>query len=435
MTELAWKQTAVQCKVTYRITWPYAKLYRNQEKQNKKVADRIAVLEDALRTSEFTPEAENVQAAIDGYRNGDIRYSTQYTLIWNGQIVDRAGTYADFTADRMARLDRYLEAYGPHWLWWESPLEVHPNNAPRQSRCSSLDRSIAYHGLGQYYIHQAFWKRADWVRRLPLGISAMLPPDMAVNFLTNEDGRVYCQSEGPKLVYTSLLDSGATFPSLYASDFHDLGIDANNYAAQTIENLETANGTVQARTYEMFVSPVQQGTLESLVDENDAVWPYHAKYLGGLCPVTTVANAITEPDANGFMINQRLSGLLPFLACYVTSTPTRNCLFLGEDRNDVMGGHKTPGHRRWDISMPSTQPLPRDTWRMYGHPKIRFSHRDGMIINQDRDDIRHASTTKVWPGYQTETVIQHNPRAECDEAEARRQADVVAQAPPPINAF
>lgn len=67
-----------------RITWPYAKLFRNQEKRNKKVADRIAVLEDTLRTSEFTPEAQNIQAAIDGYRNGDIRYSTQYTLIWNG---------------------------------------------------------------------------------------------------------------------------------------------------------------------------------------------------------------------------------------------------------------------------------------------------------------------------------------------------------------
>jgi hypothetical protein len=68
-------------------------------------------------------------------------------------------------------------------------------------------------------------------------------------------------------------------------------------------------------------------------------------------------------------------------------------------------------------------------------PRIRFSHRDGMIINQDRDDIRHASTTTASPGYAMETVIQHNPRAECDEAEARRQAEAVAQASPPINAF
>ncbi len=335
----------------------------------------------------------------------------------------------------MARLDRYLEEYGPHWLWWESPLEVHPNDAPRQSRCCTLNRNVAYHGLGQYYILQAFWKRANWVRRLPLGISAVLPPELAGNILTSEEGLVYCQSEGPKLAFSSLLDSGATFPSLYHDDFHLLGIDANNYAAQTIETLETANGKVHARTYEMFVSPLDQATLESLVDENDAVWPYHAKYLGGLCPVTTVVNETTEPDENGFVPNQRLSGLLPFLACYVTSTPTRNNIFLGEDRNDVMGGHKTPGHRRWDICMPSIQTMHHNLFQTYRDPKIRFSHRNGMIINEDRDDIRHASTTTTRPVAATETVIHHNPRAECDEAEARRQAEVVAQAPPPINTF
>ena len=403
--------------------------------RNKKVTDRIAVLEDALRTSEFAPEVENIKAAIDGYRNGDIRYSTQYTLIWNGIIVDQVNTYADFTADRLMRLNRYLEEYGPHWLWWESPLEVHPNNAPRQSRCCTLVRNVAYHGLGQYYIRQAFWKRADWVRRLPIGTSATLPPTLAANMLTTEEGLVYCQSEGPKLAFCSLLDSGATFPSLCPSDFHLLGIDADNYAAQTIETLETANGRVHARTYEMFVSPLDQDTMESLVDENDAVWPYHAKYLGGLCPVTTVINEITQPDENGYIPNQRLSGLLPFLACYVTSTPTRNNIFMGEDRNDVMGGHKTPGHRRWDISMPSTQTMSHEMFRAYRDPKIRFSHRDGMIVNEDRNDIRHASTTTTRPGYATEIVIQHNPRAECDEAEARKQAEAAAKAPPPINTF
>lgn len=386
-----------------------------------------------MRISEFTPEAENIQAAIDGYRNGDIRYSAQYTLIWKGIIVDRAHSYAEFTADRLARLDRYLEVYGPHWLWWESPLKAHPNDAPRQSRCCMLERNIAYHGLGQYYIIQSFWKRADWVRRLPISISATLPPELEANILSTEEGLIYCQSEGPKLAFSSLLDSGATFPSLYQVDFHFLGIDAKNYAAQTVESLQTANGIVHALTYELFVSPLDQSTMESLVDEDDAVWPYHPKYLGGLCPVTTVINETTEPDENGFIPNQRLSGLLPFLACYVTSTPTRNNIFLGEDRNDVMGGHKTPGHRRWDISMPSRQTMPWNIFQTYRDPKIRFSHRDGVIINEDRNDIRHASTTTTYQGQATERVIQHNPRAECDEAEARRQAEAAAQAPPPIN--
>jgi hypothetical protein len=76
-------------------------------------------LETALRSSRFPPEAENIEAAIDGYRTGQITYSSQYTLIWAGQIVDRANSYAEFTADRTQRLDRYSGDYGPHWLWWE----------------------------------------------------------------------------------------------------------------------------------------------------------------------------------------------------------------------------------------------------------------------------------------------------------------------------
>jgi hypothetical protein len=261
------------------------------------------------------------------------------------------------------------------------------------------------------------------------------PSEVATNFLTSPDGRVYCQSNGPKLGYQSLLDSGATFPSLYERDFHNLGIDYDNYAAQTLEELETANGTVNARTFEMFVSVVQESTYEPLVDANDAVWPHHGKYLGGLCPVTTSA----EPeypeniDPGGRIPNMRLSGLIPFLACYLTSTPTRNRFFLGEDRNDVMGGHKTPGHRRWDISMPSTQTAYYNIWDVYDNPKIRFSHRDDMLINRDHDVFKHASFTIVLPGRGGEKVLHHNPRAECDEAKARRQAAAAEAAPPPIN--
>jgi hypothetical protein len=106
-------------------------------------------------------------------------------------------------------------------------------------------------------------------------------PEFAGNFLPIPDGKVYCQSNGPKLAYVSLLDSDATYPSLYEQDFHNLGTDYDNYAAQTVDEMETANGIIRARTFEMFVSDVQEGTCESLVDKNDAVSPYHGKYLGG----------------------------------------------------------------------------------------------------------------------------------------------------------
>ena len=176
--------------------------------------DRIAVLEEALRSSKFRPETKNIQAAIDGYRTGKIVYSSQYTLIWAGKIVDQANTYAEFTIDRTARLDRYLEEYGPHWLWWESPLQIHPKSAPRLSGSASLKRDIAAHGLGQYQIKQCFWKRANWVRRLaPNDVTVPgFANELAINFVRSPEGKVFCQSEGPKLVFESLLDSGTSCP-------------------------------------------------------------------------------------------------------------------------------------------------------------------------------------------------------------------------------
>ena len=107
----------------------------------------------------------------------------------------------------------------------------------------------------------------------------------------------------------------------------------DNYAAQSVQTLSTANGLAHTRIFEMSVTVVQEGTFSQLVDENDAVWPYHGKYLGGLCRVALVNVAPDEPDSRGFVSNLRLSGLLPFLACYVSSTPTRNRIFFGEDRN------------------------------------------------------------------------------------------------------
>lgn len=103
---------------------------------------------------------------------------------------------------------------------------------------------------------------------------------------------------------------------------------------------------------------LDQGTTEFLMDKNDAVWPYHTKYLGGLCPVTNIINEITELDENGLIPNERPSGQLPFVACCATSTPTRNNIFLSKDCNDNMGEQKTPGHRRGDVNMLLTQTVP-----------------------------------------------------------------------------
>lgn len=144
---------------------------------------------------------------IDGYRNGEITYGTRYTIVWAGKIVDRADTYAEFTSDRNERLDRYQKEYGEGWIFWESPLQV-ANNGPHLSRCADLIRNTVQSGFGGYDIIQTYWKRAGWVRRMPIEFSMDFPVEHSQSFLTSDNGMVYCQSEGPKVNFKTILDSG-----------------------------------------------------------------------------------------------------------------------------------------------------------------------------------------------------------------------------------
>ncbi len=79
---------------------------------------RLEVLQWALDTSKFEPEAANIRCVMEGYKSGAITYSKHYTLVWAGKIVDTAFHYNDFTRDRAARLDRYFETYGPGWFFF-----------------------------------------------------------------------------------------------------------------------------------------------------------------------------------------------------------------------------------------------------------------------------------------------------------------------------
>lgn len=118
------------------------------------VEDRINDLQTLLSGSKFDPEKVNVQGTIDAYRSGQISYSNDYSLIWAGQIVDKAKTYAEFTTDRQERLDRYAQEYGPHWLWWEPPLWVHPDERVMAAGCQIIERTPSAGGFGQFYISQ-----------------------------------------------------------------------------------------------------------------------------------------------------------------------------------------------------------------------------------------------------------------------------------------
>jgi hypothetical protein len=127
---------------------------RDREKRSRAVQERIQILKEALSTAQHEPEKENIRGAIKAYESGEIKYCKEYTLIWNGKVVDQAPNYASFTEDRLERLDRYAEKYGPHWLWWESPLWLEPSQRVKAAGCQIIDRVSAQHGFGHFYINQ-----------------------------------------------------------------------------------------------------------------------------------------------------------------------------------------------------------------------------------------------------------------------------------------
>lgn len=118
------------------------------------VRDRIKVLQQTLDTAEFEPERVNIKGAIAAYESEKIVYSKQYTLIWGGRVVDRADSYGEFTVDRLTRLDRYAEKYGPDWLWWESPLWLEPSQRIIAHGSQILNRDVNPTGFGHFHINQ-----------------------------------------------------------------------------------------------------------------------------------------------------------------------------------------------------------------------------------------------------------------------------------------
>ena len=236
-------------------------------------------------------------------------------------------------------------------------------------------------------------------------------------------GTVDCGPVGPRLTIRSLLDSGATYPSLYASDFRSLGVYPKFYPAQSLADILTANGKITERVYEMHVQLVDENG-QSLVDPLDPVNPQYPAFLGGLSPVLVIGMDDSPPiTMDGIDDGIRLSGVMPFLAAYVSSTPSRNIIIMGENRNDVLGAHKIPPNRRWMVGLPQ-DPLDRTQWINYRDPMITFSHRNGLIIDQDIG--RGASKLTVNVGRPLETSATFDPRGEYYKERAASKPDGTA---------
>ena len=230
------------------------------------------------------------------------------------------------------------------------------------------------------------------------GYTAGMKPDPAAQrFAVGPNNTVNCGPDGPKLVIRSLLDSGATYPTLYASDFRSLGVYPAFYPAQSLVEITTANGRITERVYEMHVQLVDENC-QSLVDPLDPVNPLYPAYIGGLTPVLVIGSDDSPPiDMDGNEDGIRLSGIMPFLAAYVSSTPGKNILILGENRNDVLGAHKIPPVRRWMVGLPQ-DPCDRSNWINFQDPMITFSHRNGLVIDQDTGPGASKLTVNIGRG-------------------------------------
>lgn len=232
------------------------------------------------------------------------------------------------------------------------------------------------------------------------------PPKTPRSDLTLED-----DPSAPSVHFDMLLDSGATFPFLYEQDVRALGIDREAYPAQTVQSISTVDGAFDSRLYEVRATVTTESG-GSLVDSWRAVYPRERHELGAVVPVAvlpcsggvgdvppspvTVRNGKRVKPRSEKAPGQRLSGQLPFMACYASVVPGSQTIWLGEDRRDVLGADKFPGQRRFLAEADDEgEELRRLAWRA---PGVRFEHRvrGGLrIVDEERRGDGGASEVRV----------------------------------------
>ncbi|KAI1163187.1 hypothetical protein F5B18DRAFT_672339 [Nemania serpens] len=314
---------------------------QDQREKAERIARRLELLRWTLDNSKCDDERINIRAAIQGYESEQIPYSHEFTLLYAGHIVDRCPTYTSFCVDRSERLDRYFADYGPGWLWQEPPLAGSETDVLAQKGLC-LDRETAkdVYRIGSYQVNLEFTIQANEVSRLAAHSS-------------KKRKREKLGAGGASCQLGTLLDSGATFPIIVESDLTRLNVDLSTYSSQGTMVVNTIGGKKTFKFYEMYVSVCSdQGN--SLVSQGEeAVWPTEQRALGGICPV------LISPDPKGEVrYLHRLSGMMPFDACYLSSAPGMRKIWLGEDRRDVLGTNRLPAHQRYDSDQTSTIEYP-----------------------------------------------------------------------------
>lgn len=392
--------------------------------KEERVESRLAVLQETLVQStepECGPMRANITAAIGGYQEGTIGCSSTYTLIFAGHIVDTTcRTWAEFTVDRKARLNGYFEQHGPGHLWWEPPLaggkdrvnakkallldvnkHVEPGVQFRDDQChfripmcfrkeSALTcrvvgtgRRASSAGQGDptrpstrkrkwvsiddgesdaEVLKRARATAADtyWSHSFPEKTAKGATLSKAEPFATDAGAS---STAGQTQIFEMLLDSGCETPILFHADFLSLGFTEVDMNAASVTTVHGANGRKSNLRIFELLGGVQ-------LSEDDF-------YDHDLFPTCVIKlDWKLEPPA-GYS-GERLSGVLPFLAYYMSFAPGMDRAHLGSERGDVLGMQRIPGGLRYDPFIKPQLGEPRETLlkklQVRNPSKIVFEH-------------------------------------------------------------
>ncbi|KKY36426.1 hypothetical protein UCDDA912_g03579 [Diaporthe ampelina] len=390
--------------------------------KEERVQSRLAVLQETLSQStepECEPMRANISAAIRAYQEGTIVCSSAYTLIFAGQIVDTTcRTWAEFTIDRKERLDEYFKQHGPGFLWWEPPLaggkdrvnakkallldvtkHIEPDVQFRDDQChfripmcfrkesaltcrmGDTQRRQSKAGLG--HANKPSARKRKWVRvddgesdaevlKKARGAAAEAynPPTSpartakGVVLTKAEPVPAMSATAGQTHCFEMLLDSGCETPILYHADFVCLGFTNADMNAASVATVHGANGRKSNLKIFELLGGVQ-------LSEEDF-------YDHDLFPTCVIKLDWRLKPPAGYS-GERLSGVLPFLAYYMSFAPGMDKAHLGNERGDVLGMQRIPGGLRYDPFIKPQLGEPRETLlkklQIKNPSKIIFEHK------------------------------------------------------------
>lgn len=407
--------------------------------KEERVKSRLAVLEETLAQStepECEPMRTNISAAIRGYQEGTIGCSSTYTLIFAGHIVDTTcRTWAEFTVDRKERLDGYFEQHGPGHLWWEPPLasrkdtvnakkallldvtkHIEPDVQFRDDQCHfripmCFQKETALtcrmrrtqrggSSAGRDDPSRPSTRKRKWVsvddgesdtevlkkaRGTTAGTywSHIFPEKTAKGASLSKavpvaTGAGISTTAGQTQFFEMLLDSGCETPILFHADLVSLGFTRVDMNAASVSIVHGANGRKSTLKIFELLGGVK-------LSEDDS-------YDHDLFPTTVIKlDSRLRPPA-GYS-GERLSGVLPFLAYYMSFAPGMDKAHLGNERGDVLGMQRIPGGLRYDPFLKPQLGEPRETLleklQARNPSKIVFEHQrvsGGRILREEEFD-------------------------------------------------